>query len=256
MKENSTLKKIENGQQVLGTFLEINDTTVVEALGVSDLDFLVVDMEHGSFSTESLEHIIQAADLRGTTPMVRIKNISRSEILRPLDIGAQGLIIPNIHSVEEVEQIVEWAKYKPLGNRGFFTSRVTDFGLHEAMQDLDGLFEDQNRQTLVLPQCETIESLEVIEEIVGVDGVSGIFIGPFDLSIALGIPTQFDHPKFKEAIARIYKACRDQGKFAFIFANDIDTAKYYFNYGFDSVTYSLDINLLIQSVQQVVQELR
>lgn len=256
MVKNSMLEKIENKEKVIGTFLELNDTLIVEALSVSGFDFFIVDSEHSVTTVDNLKEIVQAADYRQITPLLRVPEISRANILRPLDIGIQGLVIPNIRSVEEVKQIVNWSKYPSLGERGFFTSRVTDFGHHESLGDLDQLFEDTNSQTMIIPQCETVESLENIEEIAAIDGVAGIFVGPFDLSIALGIPTQFDHPKFQEALERIYKAARENGKFTMIFGMAPDIAQSYLDYGFDALTYSMDVTLMIEAAKNAVDTLK
>lgn len=98
--------------------------------------------------------------------------------------------------------------------------------------------------------------MDVIEEICAIEGVDGIFVGPFDLTIALGIPAQFDHPIFKEALERIYKACRDNNKFAFIFGADTEQAKFYMDYGFDAVTCSMDATLMIQAFMDMMQAVK
>ncbi len=256
MVKNLILEKMQNNEKVFGTFVELNDTLIVEALSVAGFDFFIVDGEHSVTTVDNLKEIAQAADYRGITPLFRVPEITRANILQPLDIGMQGLVIPNIRSVEEVEQIVNWSKYPSLGERGFFTSRVTDFGHHESLSDLDQLFENTNNQTLIIPQCETVESLEQIEEIAAIEGVAGIFVGPFDLSIALGIPTQFDHPEFKKALERIYKAARDNNKFAMIFGMDTDIAQSYLDSGFDGLAYSMDIGFMIDAAKSVLRTLK
>lgn len=251
MKENMILKKMSNGQQVVGTFFETIGTSIVECLGIAGLDFFIVDFEHSTFTAESLLEIVHTAELRDMSTLLRVKEISRSNILRPLDAGVQGLIIPNIRTKAEVEDVINWGKYAPVGNRGFFLSRVTDFGFSEEVQDLPSYFAKRNKETLLIPQCETPESLEIIEEIVALEGVDGIFVGPFDLTIALGIPAQFDHPIFKKALDRIYKACRDANKFALIFGGDAEQAREYREYGFDAVTCSMDATLMIQAFKDM-----
>lgn len=256
MAHNFLLDKFKKGQQAIGTFMELKDTQIVESLAVGGLDFFIVDLEHSSMSTETLKPIVQTAELRQITPLVRVKNISRADILRPLDLGVQGLVIPDVRSVEEVKEIISWGKYKPLGQRGFFTSRITDFGYSDEMQDLDALFNYQNENTLLIPQCETVESLENIEEIAALDGVDGIFVGPFDLSISMGIPTQFDHPRFVEALQRIYDACKKNDKFIFIFGANPEAAKKLLSQGYDAVTCGMDTNLIIDSARQMLAEIK
>lgn len=256
MKENMILKKMQAGQQVVGTFFETIGTSIVECLGIAGLDFFIVDFEHSTFTAEALLEIVHTAELRDMSTLMRIEDISRSNVLRPLDAGVQGLIIPNIRTVDEVKNIVSWGKYAPLGNRGFFLSRVTDFGFNENASDLDSYFKSRNAETLIIPQCETSECLAVIEEICAIEGVDGIFVGPFDLTIALGIPAQFDHPLFQAALKRIYTACRANNKFTFIFGANIAQAKNYKDYGFDAVTCSMDATLMIQAFKDMADELR
>ena len=106
-----------------------------------------------------------------------------------------------------------------------------------------------NRETMVMPQCETAEALADIENIVAVPGVDGIFVGPFDLSISMGLPGQFDDPRFVAALERILAACRQAGKPTMIFAGDGAVAAHRFAQGFDSVALSQDIALLISGVK-------
>lgn len=256
MVENHMLESINRNEKLIGTFLELNDSLVVEALSVAGLDFFIVDGEHSVTTIDNLKEFVQAANFRNITPLLRVPDSTRSSILRPLDVGIQGLVIPNVRSVEEVEKIVSWSKFPPLGQRGFFTSRVTDFGHRSNMSDLNEMFAEANKQTMIIPQCETVEGLENIEEIAALEGVSGIFIGPFDLSIALGIPTQFDHPDFISALKRIYKACRENGKFTMIFSMGLDMAQKYLDEGYDALTLSMDVSLLIDSAKHAVETLK
>lgn len=255
MEKNCSLRKLKQDQQVIGTFLETNDTNTVEALGVAGLDFFIVDFEHGAFTTQSLLHIVQAAELREMTPFVRVKEITRPEILRPLDMGVQGLIIPNVTTVEEVEDVVRWGKYTPQGERGLFTSRVSDYGFSDDLGDFDSFTNQSNDEVLLLPQCETKEALDIIDEIAAVENIAGIFIGPYDLSIALGIPTQFDNPIFIEALDKIYKACRNNDIYAFIFGMDTDQARRYMKKGYDGVVCGFDTHILINATKTMIEDL-
>lgn len=115
--------------------------------------------------------------------------------------------------------------------------------------------EEANRKTLLIPQCETRECLEHIEEIASIDGVDGIFIGPLDLSIALGCPLQLDSPVMAHAIERILKACRDNGKMSMIFAGDAAAARKFIGQGVDSVAVGADIFLLIHAYQELYRQL-
>lgn len=248
--------KLVTGQKTLGTFHEIGSSSAIEVLAYSGLDYVLIDTEHGPFDVESTQTFIRAAKGSNFTPLVRVKDGNRNSILKMLDVGAKGLIIPNIHHIEEIQQIVAYGKYFPIGNRGVAPTSGSSFWFAEyAQQGLDHYFEVSNRETLIIPQCETKECLEDIENIVKVDGVDGIFVGPYDLSTALGKPGQLNDPEVISAIKKIVKVCQDNGKFSFIYAGDIASAKKYFSWGYDSVTYSMDAIVLKQAFTEAVQSI-
>ena len=239
-----------------GTFFELGGRGAMEALSRTGLDYVIIDTEHGCFSEETTADLILAAEKGGLLPYVRIGDIRRPYVLRMLDIGARGLIVPNIRSVEQVRELVDYAKFPPLGRRGYCPNRTTGWGADDWSKDVFGYLEECNRRCRLIPQCETKEALEQIEEIAAIPGVDGIFIGPCDLSIDLGIPLQFESPLLLSAIERILKACKAAGKEAYIFAGSMRDAARWSAMGFDSVTYSLDASVFIQAFQSLVQEFR
>ena len=249
--KNAVREKLQNGEQVLGMFFETGSMPVVECMALGGLDYIIIDTEHGPYETESVGDFICAAKRRGLTPFVRAKDASRPAILKNLDIGAMGLIIPNIHSIEEVEQVVKYGKYFPDGERGVCFTRGNGFGC-EKEQTLTELFAEHNRETMLIPQCETLGCLAEIEKIAAMPGVDGIFIGPYDLSTAMGIPGEFGGAEFREALDRIKNACHDAGKPVFIYAGTKEKMKEAFAEGYDSVTYSMDAALIIDAVKELV----
>lgn len=159
--------------------------------------------------------------------------------------------------MDQVREIVRHGKYAPLGNRGFGATRRDCWG-QEADPNLTmpEMLAAHNRETLLIPQCETVGCLEHIEEITALDGVDGIFIGPFDLSIALGIPGQLESPEFIAAITKVLNACKKSGKQSFIFAKTTESARCYLDMGFDSATYGMDISVLMDAVHRDIQEIK
>ncbi len=251
--KNYLKEKIEQGKKTVGTFLEIGNGSSAEALAMSKLDYFIIDTEHGPFDVESSTEMIRAAQMHGTTPLVRVKDSSRPSILKMLDVGAEGLIIPQVHSIEEIRKIVEYGKYFPLGQRGVAFARGCGFGYADQCKgDINDYFAFCNKETLLIPQCETLGCLENIEEIAKVDGIDGIFVGPYDLSVAMGIPTQFDKPEFMAALERILKAVKDAGKFCIIYCADAALAKKRLAAGFDSVTVSQDVNFYVDGANALV----
>lgn len=249
---NFLKEKIISGEKTLGTFMELGGDGTIECMARGGFDYIVIDAEHGPFSVETtMKHIITAEESH-ITPLVRICEITRSNILRMLDAGTKGLIIPNVDSVNQVREIIKHAKFAPIGQRGYCPTRTSCWGADDWAVNGKSYMERCNNETLVIPQCETVGAYENIEEILAMEGVDGIFIGPCDLSIALGIPFEFDSPILRKAILDVLNACKKANKLSFIFAGNTKTAKEYFNLGFDSVAYSLDASIFVKACNQAV----
>lgn len=254
---NPILEKFKKQELSVGTFTQLGSTTAVECLARSGLDYVLIDTEHSAVGIDFLSAAITAADAAGIVPLVRINDITRSKVLQPLDYGAKGLIVPAVETVEQVQKLVEYAKFPPLGNRGFCPTRDGGWGYDaESAQGTETYFARCNREALLIPQCETVGCLSHIEEITAMDGVDGIFVGPFDLSIALGRPMAFDSPEMLAAMDRILTSCHKHGKMAFIFCGDAQTAKRRAAEGYDSVTTGLDALALVESYRAMVQEIQ
>lgn len=250
--KNRVREKMLAGERTLGTFFETGSATVAECLGLAGLDYIIIDTEHGPFNPQSALEFIRAATLYGLTPFARAQEISRPAILKLLDVGAQGIVIPDVRTVAETEKIVEYGKYLPLGKRGVANTAGSGFWFEDyAQHGLAHYFEVSNRETLLLPQCETKECLAQLEEIVRVPGIDGIYVGPFDLSTALGKPAQFDDPEIRDAIRHIQGVCRDAGKLSFIYAADEATAREDFALGYGSVTVGMDATVLTNAFKSL-----
>lgn len=246
---NKFKEMIDKGQKPLGIFAEMSSTYAVECLGRAGFDYVIIDNEHSPIEAETSAEMIRAAELCGITPFCRVREISRPAILKLLDVGAKGLIVPNVNSVEDVKKLVSYCKYMPIGNRGFCPSRKDGWG-YDLNMTVAETMEYFNKEVLLIPQCETVGALESIEKITAVDGVDGIFIGPFDLSISMGIPGQFNNPVFLQALERIQKACREMKKFCILFTGTADGVVDGIHKGYDSMTYSLDAGLMIDCFKE------
>ncbi len=254
---NAVKENIKGGGKPLGTFIVMANQSHIECLKGVGLDYIIIDTEHGPFDTEQVVNLIRGAEHAHITPFVRVANADHKEIQRCLDQGAKGLIVPMLNSLDDFKKVVGLAKYKPVGNRGFAGVRSNNYGYDEGLADgIDDFMKKCNDEVLVLPQCETAQALNNIEAVLEMDGIDGIFVGPFDLSISIGIPLQFDHPVFLEAIDRILNACKTSGKPAFIYAGSIEAAKDAYSKGFDSVAYSLDANVFMNGFKREIGEIR
>ncbi len=244
--QNNVLKKLRQGQRVIGTITHLKSPVAVEALGAAGLDYVLLDMEHCPMDAEDLLRGVTAADAAGITPFVRVAEGTRSAVLRALDLGAKGVIVPCVETVEQVKALVSYAKFPPLGARGYCMTRDGKWGYDEAYaENLAGYMKESNDKTLLIPQCETVGCLEHIEEITALAGVDGILIGPYDLSIAMGLAGQFDHPDFCAALARIGAACRANGKMCMIFVGSAEDMRRRLDEGFENILFGLDVLSLI-----------
>lgn len=255
--QNKLLKTIQEKQYAIGTFLGVSTPQIVEGISYSGLDFFVIDSEHGTYDLTGVSDMIRAADSKGVCPIVRVSDPSHREIQHAVDNGAEAVIIPLLRKLEDFHKVVELGKFTPLGYRGYAKGRGSGFGNDGwAAGTPEEYMKRSNEKVLMIPQCETVEALENIEEIVKINGIDGIFVGPFDLSICMGIPTQFDSPAFQAAVDRILNACKKAGKLSMIYTSTPDEAKFYLSKGFDAVSNSLDAIIFSDAYRAIADAIR
>lgn len=194
------------GEITLGGWCALPSSLSAEIIGKAGFDWVLIDMQHGCMGYETAVDMIRAIDLGASAPIVRVPANDPAIIGRMLDAGAMGIIVPMINSAEEARAVVDACRYPPLGQRslGPFRVQVRDGGKYVP---------EANERIAVIPMIETLSALEAVEEIAAVPGVDALFVGPFDLSFALGLrPGDNDgEPAFDSAIERIGKAARASG---------------------------------------------
>lgn len=209
----SNLKeRLRNGEQVLGTmvttFASPDIAKIIQACG---FDFLIVDCEHGSFTTREVANIIAVARGIGMPALVRIPEMRREHALKFMEMGASGLLLPNTESAEQAKMLVDCTKYAPLGHRGVSLSRPhTDFAKVSGATYMP----KANDETILMCQIESRKGVENVEEIIAVEGIDVAFIGPNDMTQDYGILGQFEHPEIVAAFERIVAAAQANGKWA------------------------------------------
>ena len=255
--KNAILEKFRRGEPSLGIISHLLSAPAIEVLAYTGMDYVLIDLEHSPIGAEHAARLVGVAQGAGLAPLVRVDGIERSPILKMLDAGAAGLVVPQLETEEQARKLVSYAKFPPLGNRGYCPTRDGGWGSGSCYErGMDGYMAEANASTLLIPQCETAGCLEHIEEIAAVEGVDGIFIGPFDLSIALGIPGQFGDPLLTEGIERVRRACAAAGKLCIMYAGSGEAAKRYFDQGFPSVAAGLDIEVLKLAVRGIASAAR
>jgi 4-hydroxy-2-oxoheptanedioate aldolase len=249
---NTLKRKLDFGQSVIGPFLTLNCPDLVELMGLTGFDFLIIDTEHGPMEAESIQNLIRAAELRGITPIVRVSEARDVTILKTLDVGAHGIQVPQVNSREAAESVVRAAKYFPVGSRGAAMPRAADYGLLPFHEHLASA----NEQTMVIVHCENRAGLSCIEDIAAVPGVDVVFVGPYDLSQSLGFPGQLDCPQVVLAVERALKAAKAAGKPAGIFVTSEEEALMRLDQGFRYIAYSMDSLLFAGACSRVVKALK
>ncbi|MDA0748957.1 MAG: aldolase/citrate lyase family protein [bacterium] len=236
-----------NRELVSGTFLNLGSSMTVEMAAKSGFDWILIDIEHGSGDLESLRPQLQAADSSPAVPIVRIAANEPPRFKRVLDLGASGVMVPYVGNAAEAKQAVSSMRYPPHGIRGVAKlNRGSAFG-----QDFDEYFAHSHELLTTVVQIETEEAIHCIDEIAAVDGVDVLFIGPLDLSVNLGIPQQFDHPKFLEARAKVSEAAKKAGKAAGILLLNPDHLEPTVKAGFTFVALGSDGGLVAAGMRNI-----
>ncbi len=168
-----------------------------------------VDQEHAAIPHAQLELFAMACRATGTDVFSRVAPTDYATVMRPYEAGCSGVMIAQVRTLEEVEQAVEWAKYPPVGKRGFFGGTVeTRFGTVTMAEQVA----NANRERWVAIQIETPEAVEIVDQIAATEGVDWLFLGPADMSVTLGVPGDLMHPKCIDVMQRVGKATRAVGK--------------------------------------------
>ncbi|MFC1543428.1 HpcH/HpaI aldolase/citrate lyase family protein [Candidatus Neomarinimicrobiota bacterium] len=251
---NDLKKTLKAGELAIGTFVsEVRNPNVAYLLKQCGYDYFILDNEHGTFSVETVSSMIAAARGADITVVVRIPEIRREAILKPLDSGATGLLVPQVNTVDQARKVVAYAKYPPMGERGAVLRRAHNlYGQMDAAEYL----KQANEDTFIAVQAESPIAIENLTEIVSVPGIDCIFVGPFDLSVGLGIAGQVTHPREVEAIDRVMEICNKRNMPTGILLFDTDLLKPWIEKGMRFVAYSSDITMLADAAAEGIAKLR
>jgi len=237
---------------LLGTFIQLASPLATEIVAQAGFDWLLVDLEHGSGSEATLLADLQAMNGSGVRAMVRVESGERLRIGRALDAGAHGIMVPRITSADQAAQVARFLRFPPQGVRGVaLGTRGAGFG-RVAVADVSRLNED----VLGIMQIETLESLESVDAIAAVDGADVLFIGPSDLSVALGIPGQLDHPRFREALERIVDAARRHNKAVGTLLRNAQQVEATVRQGITFIGISSEASLLANAMRALARDAR
>lgn len=238
-------KNVLKGKLLSGIWMSTGSPIVSEIAGNSGADWVLLDWEHGLGGEADLIHCLQAIRSTSAAPIVRIATAEPHLIKRALDQGASGIMVPWVGTGDQAEQVVCAMRYPPQGIRGVATSTpATQYGAETAEY-----LKRANDDLLTVIQIETPEAVKNADTIAAVNGVDVLFVGPSDLSFAMGIHRQVDHPDFRAAIKRVTEACATHGKQAGILANSPAMVQQAVADGFTFIAYGTDISILTAGMQ-------
>ena len=249
--QNKLKKKLAAGQTAYGLWVTLESPTITELAAVLGYDWVCIDAEHGHLDFKEIVEHLRVLRHTDTTPVgLRIQEIEQGLIKRVLDLGAQGIIVPQVYTAAEVAQAVRFAKYPPWGIRGVGGERATQWGL-----GLKTWTQVANQETMVIPLIETVEAGAAVREILDVKGVDALFIGPADFSASAGYLGEWEGPGVAEKLLQIKETARGRGVPCGIMGRDVANAVMRKEQGFRMVGVGSDVGLLIRSSREALAAL-
>lgn len=236
MRPNTALRKWRAGEQTVGGWLTIDSSFAAETMAHAGFDWLCVDLQHGQADYDALQAILQGISTTQTVPLVRVPWNMPGPIMKALDLGAYGVIVPMVNSRAEAEAAVAACRYPPAGIRSAAGgTRAVMYGGADYLARAD-------EEIACCVMIETAAALDELDAILSTPGVDAAYIGPMDLAQGLGLPAAGDqtHPRHVAAVDRIREACRRHGVAAGIHTGSVAFARRYLDQGFQMVTLGSD----------------
>ena len=243
-------QQLKENRRLLGTMVTLPAPAVAELLVGIGFDWLFLDAEHGPLQLAELADLLRA--VAGRVPCaVRTPANNEAAIKQILDLGADGIIVPQVNSPEEAAAVVQYAKYAPEGARGVGLARAHGYGLN-----FQEYVENANDNVAVIVQAEHIDAVNRIEEIVEVPGIDGVIIGPYDLSASMNKMGQVTDPEVTGAIDRVTQACQAKGLALGIFGVTPQAVIPYMEQGYSMIIAGVDMTLIAHSAKTTLETLR
>lgn len=243
--------RIYNGETLFGCWVNLGSSLTSEIVGMSGFDWVLIDIEHGSGSEAQILQQLQALEHTPAATFVRVESYQRQRFHRVLDLGAEGIMCPRINTLEEARQAAKAIRYPPDGIRGVARMvRATNFG-----SDFSEYYANQKKNLVCIVQIETEEILNSLDAVAAIDEIDVLFVGPMDLSIALGVFGQLDHPRFMDALKATADAAAKEGKAAGILLQNPEEFKKYYELGFRFIACSSDSSFVQNGACKMAESL-
>lgn len=244
-------KRLKAGETLAGCWLNLGSAVTAEIVGLSGYDWVLIDLEHGAGDQTDILNQLQALEHTPAAALVRVESYQKERIHRVLDLGANGVMVPRIKTMEEAKTAIAGIHYPPTGVRGVAKMvRATGFG-----KNFDAYKQGTMDNLLGVIQIETVEALGELDEIASLPGVDVLFIGPADLTMALGIDGDLSHPLFKEAVTKIVKAAKNAGKAVGILLFDANDFQKYNELGIQLIACGADATFVANGSRAMASKL-
>jgi 2-dehydro-3-deoxyglucarate aldolase len=236
-------KSLGENQPSIGSWMQIPHSSVAEIMGQAGYDWVAADMEHGAIAVHQLPDLFRALELGGTLPLARLAHGHSKDCKQVLDAGAGGVIVPMVETAEQLTMVRDACRWPPAGTRGVGFSRANLFGVHFEV------YREEAQAPLLVAMIEHVRAVENLEEILSVEGLDAILIGPYDLSASMGLTAKFDAPEFTTTMNRIRTLCNERripcG--VHVVMPDADALKQRIAEGYRFIAYSIDAVFLHSS---------
>jgi len=254
MKINRVKQALAEGKVQLGTgFGQLPCPEIAKILAAAGFDWTFIDTEHGCFGPETINNICKAATEAGLCPIVRVVDLQYALVARTLDLCAEGVLLPRVESPDLLEKAVSWTKFPPMGIRG---CGLTATHLNYAKVTIPEVIEHMNANVMVVMQIETLRAVEARDELLSVPGVDVVMVGPVDLSISLGVPGDFQHPKMVEAMEKIRDSCNSHGVTPGTQTRSPQLAKFWKERGMRFLGCSNELSMILERGRELVSLLQ
>jgi 2-dehydro-3-deoxyglucarate aldolase/4-hydroxy-2-oxoheptanedioate aldolase len=243
-------KRINQGERIIGTMINVIDTLDIASIfKACSFDYIIIDNEHGAMEYSKVAAMISLCNEMDLGVIIRIPETRREFIQKYLDMGADGIMIPNCDTADEARLLVKYAKYSPEGQRGVSLMRGHN-RYYQVKSPLD-FMKEQNDRTILIVQIESPSGVENIDEILSVEGVDVALVGPNDLSASLGIMGEVDNPVYIEAVEKVISSAKEHSKFGGIQGLTPLSLKEWINKGMQVILYSNEVQMLLASKSAV-----
>ena len=243
-------KRLKAGETLLGSMVTLAAPAIAEVLADVGFDWLFIDGEHGPLETGDILGILQAVGGR-IACIVRVPGAEEVPIKKVLDLGAEGIIVPQVNTVDQAASVVRYARYSPAGSRGVGLSRAHGYGMR-----FQPYLATANEQIAVIVQAEHAHAVENIESIVKVEGIDAVLIGPYDLAASLGKMGRIDDPVVTDAIEHVSKTCQAAGMPLGYFGVSAAAVRPYMKRGYTLITAGVDTLFLSGAASRMLEDLR